>query len=245
MMMQIARRIPPEEYKGPVVVVCSPKEGYVEGTIDGLYIEAKNRATGACTKRPRILRGETLSWPLNIRLVAYPFDPTKYEFSHWRIRIDEEITETSENPLVRTFSHGREIWIEANYKPLLAPPTPIAPLPRREIPEIYRRFRPAPPEKGEEPLVISPPPRRPPVIREEVEELLRRLREIDEELRTLKRRMAELEAERREILTKLARPVRLPTRLVPPREVVPLPRVYPAPRYRPPQKIYRALRVVY
>ncbi|MCD6138604.1 MAG: hypothetical protein J7J91_08585, partial [Deltaproteobacteria bacterium] len=84
-------------------------------------------------------------------------------------------------------------------------------------------------------------PRPKPREEEDLEKLRRRLREIETELRTLRRRIAELEAERREILRKLARPLRRPT----PRRVVPLPRVYPAPRYRPPSKIYRALRIKY
>lgn len=104
---------------------------------------------------------------------------------------------------------------------------------------------PWPPRRVEIPTPAPTPPvhiPRPPRPREEedLEKLRRRLREIETELRTLRRRIAELEAERREILRKLARPLRRPT---PRRVVVPLPRVYP--RYRPPSKIYRALRITY
>ena len=111
--------------------------------------------------------------------------------------------------------------------------TQLRSVPGRQIPWPPRRVYPIPPIPT--PPVYVPRPRE----EEDLEKLRRRLREIETELRTLRRRIAELEAERREILRKLARPLRRPT----PRRVVVPPRVYP--RYRPPSKIYRALRITY
>ena len=131
---------PPPKPPSPIVIICSSRGGRVTGTLDGLSILV---AEGSCSKRPRKLRGERLSFPVQVNLTATPSDPNRYRFSHWEIKADGQTFTSYENPLVRSFS-VRKIWIRAKYAsvpPPAPPPEERITIPRPEVEvELWRRL---------------------------------------------------------------------------------------------------------